>query len=343
VQARAIGRFLTERGAKVEFASQQTLRPKDWDYAVLFNVGLAPTAVVSEQCRRSGVPYILFPVFWDLASTVPMDHRRALSRSLPAGSARRRAMARLRAALTRAARGDPRSSALLLSRSDPQLIRRVAAGALAVCPNSIAEAEHLSAYTGDKQDERWHVVRNGIWPDELPGTVPWSDRRTEVLCLGALSPRKNSLTLVRAAREAGVTLRIVGQRQDKLDGYARRAMAMTGESVIVEGFRKREDVLALLASTRAHAQVGFAETPGLATLEAVALSVSAIVGSTPVVKEYLPHGVWSVDPRSVESVAKGLEGAISTPPPVNLADEVRSNYSWPRVLQPLANLLGLGP
>jgi glycosyltransferase involved in cell wall biosynthesis len=270
-----------------------------------------------------------------------MDHRRALSRLLPAGSARRRAAARLRVAFVQVPRGDVRSSALLFRKSDPKLVGTVLAGALAVCPNSIAEAEHLSVYTGHKQDERWHVVRNGIWPDELPAKVPWLDRRTEVLCLGAFSPRKNSLTLVRAAREAGVTLRIVGQRRDKLDGYARRAMAMTGGSVIVEGFRRREEVLALLASTRAHAQVGFAETPGLATLEAVALGTSAVVGSTPVVKEYLPHGVWSVDPTSVESVANGLSCALYTPPAVDLAEEVRSNYSWATVLKPLTTLLGL--
>ena len=113
-------------------------------------------------------------------------------------------------------------------------------------------------------------------------------------------------------------------------------MAAAGESTVIEGFRPRSEVLKLVGSVRAHAQVGFVETPGLATLEAVAAGSSAVVATSPVVKEYLPEGVWRVDPTSVTSVASGLESATTTPPKPDLAEMVRSTYDWSVVLQPLA-------
>ena len=157
------------------------------------------------------------------------------------------------------------------------------------------------------------MVRNGIWRDEIPNGMAWPDRTEEVLCLGGLSPRKNSLVLVQAARESGIALRVVGQAE-KLDAYPRKVMAAAGDNTVIEGFRPRSEVLKLVGSVRAHAQVGFVETPGLATLEAVAAGSSAVVATSPVVEEYLPEGVWRVDPRSVASVAAGLESAAATPP-----------------------------
>ena len=60
-------RFLTAQGSKVEFVSGHRFVPAGWDYAILFNAALLPSTVLaSEACRRSGVPYVLFPVFWDL-------------------------------------------------------------------------------------------------------------------------------------------------------------------------------------------------------------------------------------------------------------------------------------
>ncbi len=136
-----------------------------------------------------------------------------------------------------------RQSWATLTSVDHTLVRTVVGGAFAVCPNSWAELDHLATYLQVTPDERWVVVRNGIWPNEVPDDLPWEARTPEVLCLGALSPRKNSLTLVRAARRAGLRLRIVGQEPDKLDGYGRRVMAACGEHTTVEAPRSRGEVL----------------------------------------------------------------------------------------------------
>ena len=342
VQARAIGKFLRGQGCQVEFVTGHRFEPTGWDWAILFNAALLPgTALGADQCRSRQVPYVLFPVFWDLRSIIPKGQRQALSRLLPADSARRRAVSRAGFALREMSFAEVRSGAKMLTAGNRQLVGQVVQGAAAVCPNSDAEAAHLARYLRASPDERWVVVRNGIWRDEIPSGVAWPDRTDEVLCLGGLSPRKNSLVLVQAARESGIALRVVGQAE-KLDSYVRAVMAAAGDNTVIEGFRPRTEVLKLVASVRAHAQVGFVETPGLATLEAVAAGCSAVVATSPVVEEYLPEGVWRVDPSSVASVASGLQSAAATPPDPAVAERVCSAYDWSVVLQPLAHVLGLG-
>lgn len=341
VQARAVGRFVREAGATVRYVDGSNWDGRGWDAAVLFNVALPETMLAAERCARLGLPYVVFPVFWDLAASIPLEERRRLSRCLPMASVQRRAVGRL-AYLCGRGRGWGISDLLrMASRTDRVAMMRVLGAARGVCPNSTAEAKHLAAYLGVEEDERWVVVRNGLWAEEIPRGVPWGERAEEVVCLGALSPRKNSFGLVAAAGKAGVRLRIVGQDMRAPDAYARRVMALAGPNVVVEGARSRGEALSLLARSRAHAQVGFVETPGLATLEAAAAGASIVAAGTPVVKEYFPDGISSVDPTSVQSIASALVEAVSNPPCGGLAELVRTLYDWGTVLQPLRSVLAL--
>jgi glycosyltransferase involved in cell wall biosynthesis len=102
-------------------------------------------------------------------------------------------------------------------------------------------------------------------------------------------------------------------------------------------------VLSLLTTAKVHAQVGFVETPGLATLEALAAGASAVAARTPVVVEYLPEGVCWVDPASVRSVALGLATALNVPAARGLAESIKADFDWSVVLRPLAVALGLLP
>ena len=300
IQASAIRDYLSSLGVEVQVASSGRMPLAKWDYAILFNLGLTIEAsLAADSCIRAGVPYIVFPVFWDLASVIPKDAAKALSFMLPATSARRRAVARLPSLSEElwTSRVHP-AREWLFCLPDRQLMRHVLRHAFAICPNSLAEMTHLASYLGVTLDNRWTVVRNGVWSDSIPSGVPWDERVDEIVCLGGLSPRKNSLTLVEAARDLGVRLRIVGQREGRLDAYARKVVAAAGRNTSVEGPIKPDAAMKLLATAKVHAQVSYIETPGLASLEAIAAGASVVVSSTPVVREYLPYGAINVNPYS---------------------------------------------
>ena len=94
-----------------------------------------------------------------------------------------------------------RSRARLLGTPARSLMRQVVKDAMAVCPNSMAEMGHLASYIGVAADERWIVVRNGIWPGELPEPLPWEYRRREVVCVWSSKPSEK-LPNARASRRS---------------------------------------------------------------------------------------------------------------------------------------------
>ena len=230
-----------------------------------------------------------------------------------------------------------------LTSVDHALVRRVVGGAFAVCPNSWAELDHLATYLQVTPDERWVVVRNGIWPDEVPDDLPWEARTPEVLCLGALSPRKNSLTLVRAARRAGLRLRIVGQEPDKLDGYGRRVMAACGSIRPLKPHEVEGRSCACLGRPEPTRRLGLSRRlawPPWKQSQPVppplSLSVQLCRSTSP-----KACGVWIPDVGGVGGGGAG--GGHRSSPPNDLSATIRAKYDWSVVLQPLASVLGSTP
>lgn len=339
VQMRAIAKFLTSNGVDVEVQSLGRFDPRNWDWAIISNLGLAHRAgVAAERCRTASVPFVLFPIFWDLRSIVPRSEQRLYSRVLPLDSRRLRMASQLKYLLA----GRPEVSWRSSLRSERQTMRKVLAQAQVICPNSYAESEHLAEYAGVGPDERWAVVRNGIWSEAIPEGAPWGDRAAEVLVLGNLCPRKNSLRLVRAAKAFEVPLRLVGYRRGTtLDRYSELVLSECGPLTTFVEQVSHAEALRLLSEARAHAQVSFLETPGLATLEAAAAGASVVASASPVVREYLPAGTRLVRPESLGDIGRQLRAALDEPPDADFAKWVREDLHWNRVLEPLLALLGI--
>lgn len=348
VQARAIARYLRGRGADVQ-------EVKGWRPSLAgFDLGIVMNLTVPEQawlhataCRRHGLPYLLLPVFWDLAAAVPHQQRPTADRMLPVGSWRRGAAQRLRLAaaapghvLETAGRHLPR----YLAAHDRELVRRVVAGALVVCPNSASELTHLADHVGATPDERWRIVHNGLWVDELPplDEVAGSPRDDVLLSVGAVSPRKNTLGLVRAARQLDVQVVLIGQHPRAADAYATRVLAEAPDNVRFTGLLPRAEVLVRLSRARAHVQPGFVETPGLASLEALALATPVVVSDTGPVREYFAEDACYANPHDVDSLAAALLRALEAGPQPGPAARIRREFDWEVALAPIADVLPSG-
>lgn len=337
VQGRAIGRYLRQCGAHVE--EQRTVTPQlgGADVAVLLNLTL--TAQVHAQasaCRRKGVPYVLFPVFWDLSS---LPDAPTAQRLLPVGSRRREAAQRLRGVPPCTAARALTGGSLL--RRDRDVRARVVDGAAQVHPNSVAEAEHLAEYLRCQGPVPWTVARNGLWREELDVVATAGPRALPLVSVGAISPRKNTLSLVRAARAARVPIDVVGARPRAGDAYAQRVLAEAPAWVRFVGPLPRDQVLQRLAGTQGHVLPSFVETPGLATMEALALGTPAVAAATPVVQEYFGAAPRYVEPGDVDALASAL-ASIADDPPASPEEQDRRRriWDWSTALAPLA--LGLG-
>lgn len=348
VQARAVARYLRERGATVTELSGWNPDLTGCDLAIVMNLTVPEQAWLhAHACVRARVPYLLLPVFWDLTGAIPAEHRPTASSLLPVGSRRRGAAQRLRLALQ-----DPRAVSSAAGRrlpwygtaADRALVQDVVSRAAFVCPNSRAELEHLAEFTRETADSRWVVLHNGFWADELP-SVPAAaevERQRLVISVGAVSPRKNTLGLVRAARQLDCPVVVVGQHPRPGDVYAERVAREAPANVEFRGLLSRLEVLRLMTTAGAHVQPGFVETPGLASLEAVALATPAVVSDIPPVREYFRDEAVYADPHDSASIAQAMLQALVQRPDRVAAERVRHEFDWGRSLRPLDRLLGWG-
>ena len=96
-----------------------------------------------------------------------------------------------------------------------------------------------------------------------------------------------------------------------------------------------------MGAARVHVQPGFVETPGLASLEAVALVTPAVVADRAPVREYFGDDVHYAEPTSAESLTDALATAWQSPGDGEAAERIRNRYDWAVALAPLAAVYGL--
>lgn len=347
VQARAVARYLQQRGCAVTQLLGWRPPLHGYDLALVLNLTVPEQAWLhAAACRQAGLPYLVLPVFWDLASAIPGEQRPTGSALLPVGSRRRAAAQRARLASRMPGQVLGAAAARLphyLGAHDRRLCLDVVEHARAVCPNSTAELEHLASWLGVSPDARWRVAHNGLWADDLPslGEAVQAVREDVVLSVGAVSPRKNTLGLVRAARLLDIPFVVVGRAPRRTDAYARTVLAEAPPHVEFVDALPREDVLRRMMHARVHVQPGFVETPGLASLEALALATPVVVSDTAPVREYFGSDATYADPHVTDTLAEAIAGALDQGPQPAAAARVRRDYDWPVALAPLADVLGL--
>jgi glycosyltransferase involved in cell wall biosynthesis len=337
VQIRAVARFLRSAGAEVVELPGWKPRLHGVDAALLMNLTVPEQAWLhAAACRSAGVPYLLLPVFWDLASAIPHEQQPTVGALLPVGSRRRSVAqrARLLARQPTAARAAGPAALRYLTRAPRRLVVDVVANARGVYPNSRAELEHLATFTG-LPSSRWTVVHNGIWVDDLPPLAAPQQRDDVVLSVGGISPRKNTLGLMRTARHLDCPVVVVGQLPRAGDTYAQRVLAEAPSNVEFVGLLPREEVIVQMGRARVHVQPGFVETPGLASLEALALATPVVVSDTPPVREYFADDAVYANPHDVTSMTEEIRRAWELGPQPEAAARVRRDFDWSHVLRPL--------
>lgn len=344
VQARAVAAHLASRGCVVSERPGWNPRLDDADVAVVMNLTVPEQAWLHMRaCRRAAVPYVLLPVFWDLARAIPYSQQPTGASLLPVGSRRRAAAQLARLGLSRPAEVAAAGPAALVrfAVTEPhEVVREVVQAAAAVCPNSASELAHLASFTGLSPEPSWTVVRNGVSVHELPAVEDvLGPRDGTLLSVGGVSPRKNTLGLMRAVAGLDREVVLVGAPPRAGDSYAEQVLAEAPPNVRFAGLLPREEVLRRLATATAHVQPGFVETPGLASLEAAALGTPVVVADTPPVVEYFADAAVYADPHDVASLRRAVDLACRSLPSADLARRIRERYAWDVVLEPLSGVV----
>lgn len=284
------------------------------------------------QIRAAGVPSVLSPIYW------------------PSDDFDRNGREGLSAALTQLGGAGPYHYLKLLHRGLLPLLKRGELTALrdagrgyrlarrfvldtvdVLLPNSRAERDQLEARF--ELHQPLFVVRNAVNPETffddhgLRQLDVESDPCT-LLYVGRIEPRKNQLMLIRALRDSGLRLRIIGRAGDFHRGYERRCRREAGPNVEFLGWRTPQELQRWYRASGVHVCPSWYETPGLASLEAACCGCPIVVTSRGSTHEYFGDQAEYCDPGDARSILTAIQRALKRPAPSSLGHTIAAEFTW---------------
>ncbi len=206
----------------------------------------------------------------------------------------------------------------IMKRSLAQMVKQ-ADGIICV---SQSTADELESYVKEPIADRIHVIHEGVSPHlasapdesgaQLLDDLGIGDRPF-ILSAGAISPRKNTLGIIKAlAQLADVIphhLVLVGGDGWSMDEvYETLGSSAIAERVHMTGYVSDEQLKGLFAGASAYLHPSLYEGFGLTVLEAMAQSCPVVTSNVYSLPEVAGDAAVLVDPTSVSEIADAIEG-----------------------------------
>lgn len=204
-------------------------------------------------------------------------------------------------------------------------------------PNSRMEMDRIETDFGVKN--RYRVIPNGVEmalvdasPDDF---VTRYALRDFVLCAGRIESLKNQLSLIRALRNSGLTLILVGEINPYHKLYGKRVLREVRKSRNVFYFSGlvQKELASAYAAARVYVQPSWFETTGLASLEAGLAGCNVVTTDRGYTKEYFKNYAWYCDPADIFSIRDTVLEAYDSPKRGELRKRILQNYTWNRAAE----------
>jgi len=198
-----------------------------------------------------------------------------------------------------------------------------------ILPNSKMEGDHLS----EEYDvsEKIIPVPNGVDSNIEPVKYDILRRKYNLpdkflLCVGRIEYRKNQLALLKAARNLGLNVVLVGRINEKERKYNN---LLRDYKYIHLTQLTQSELYALYSGALAHVLPSWFETPGLVSLEAAFNGTQIVTTDRGCAKEYFGDHAFYCNPEDVSSVESAIEACLKNPKdPIRLKKIIGDNYTW---------------
>jgi glycosyltransferase involved in cell wall biosynthesis len=210
-------------------------------------------------------------------------------------------------------------------RYSARTLPRVAAAADAIVVGSAFSRDEVVELLG-VSESKVHVIPYGVGPPFTPdGPAAEGDY---VLAVSTLEPRKNFERLVEGFRRTGLDgleLRVVG-------GEGWGSVSVDGDRVVRLTGVDDDELARLYRGAAAVVYVSLYEGFGLPVLEAMASGTPVVAPAGRPYDEFAQGIAFEVDPRDVESIAKGIQRAVASgSQPVGVRRA--ADFTWERAVQ----------
>jgi glycosyltransferase involved in cell wall biosynthesis len=158
---------------------------------------------------------------------------------------------------------------------------------------SISHESDVAQYLFDAPSERCHVIPWGLRTEAIARLSKPEREEDYLISIASIVPRKNTVRLARAAREAQVPVLFVGKPLANSDNYFREFETLVDNKFVrYAGFIPEEEKYRLLKAARGFALLSWGESGCVAVHEAAAAGLPLFLTDAPWARQGYP----SADP-----------------------------------------------
>ncbi len=201
-------------------------------------------------------------------------------------------------------------------------------------PNSYAEMEML--HEDFPGEYKYKVIPNAIDKDLFSLEIEWNKYNIPddcVLCVARIEPRKNQLAVVKACKELGLRLVLVGSPVPNRISYYNKIRRCSKSDVIIMDSLPHNELIYIYAYGKVHVLASWFESPGLSSLEAGAMNCNIVVSDQAIIKEYFKDYAYYCKPESIALIKKAIAEAYQAERNISLSKYIKEQYTWDRVSQ----------
>ena len=306
---------LQQQGIAVKLFNQWEDKLKDYDILHIFG-SVKDCLPLMEVAKDVGTKVVLSPIFWSTLQRALQEH----------GGVTKRVKMSLQHLTKVALPVMPSARRGMLELADT------------IVPNSEAEARQVSRLFAIPRS-KMHVVYLGVDERFANAQAGEFEKKYKVknfiLSVGRIEPRKNQLNLLKALRNSGYPLVIIGNPVPGYEAYFEECKKASDSNCLFLSRLQHED--SLLASAYAASKVfvlqGWFETPGLAALEAGLTGTQLAVTEAGSTYEYFGSYAEYLNPGKTTSIRNAIERALKKTDVRELKQHIRRHFLWHNVAQ----------
>ncbi len=325
IQIKMTAKYLHELGVSVDICPANT--KQDYNkYSLIhfFNI-IRPDDILPHI--NHDVPFVVSTIFVDYSEYERLNRTGiagALFRFFAPG-----VIEYIKAVARWAKNGDEIKSSYYLTHGHDASIRKIAARAKLLLPNSHSEYKRFRNYIN--LDVKYRKVVNAIdtktFDDQAVSNELYRDH---VLCVGRIEGRKNQLNLIKAMQGTGIPLTIIGKASPNHVGYYEECKALAAKTTNVSFIEhiSHNDLVKIYAAAKVHVLPSWFETTGLSSLEAGAMGCNLVVTRKGDTEEYFSDMAYYCDPADIDSIRTQVVKAFQEEVNPRLKKHILENCTW---------------
>lgn len=203
-------------------------------------------------------------------------------------------------------------------------------------PNALSEMIEIEKHLSFKADEsRVVVVPNAVDTEAVENafhtdTMKFEKYKGWIVCVGRIDARKNQLSLIKAVKNTGYHLLLIGRESPGQKTYFKKVMQVLKKQRNIAYIESlpNDEVYQVFKTCRVCVLPSWFETPGLVSLEAAVMGCNIVISPKGTTRDYFGPHAFYCDVQKPESIKEQIDRAYNAPFDSELKKLILEKYTW---------------